>query len=117
MGVPSGPFPFRENAMVSKSMILGAAAALVATATGYFIATGSSGSHCNGGCPISAMFGSENKLSAKDEESGECGSCCGKASKAALLAKKPEADTPTLAACVGASAYALQPPAACCDHE
>jgi hypothetical protein len=100
--------------MISKSMMIGAAAALVATGTGYYIATVGNGSTCTNGCPISAMLGSH----AVKSESEPSGGCCGKASKASLFAKAPVSDTPTLAACIGGTAYALHAaPAACCDHD
>jgi hypothetical protein len=100
--------------MVSKSMIIGAVAALIATGTGYYIATVSNNSTCSNGCPISAMLGSNPAKSEGDTP----GSCCGKVSKASLFAKAPVSDTPTLAACVGGNAYALHAaPATCCEHE
>jgi len=113
---PSAPLHFREFDMISKAMILGAAAALVATGAGYYIATVQSGSHCSGGCPIRSMLGASDATIQVETEAP--GSCCGKASKSALLVKAPEPDAPTLAACIGGSAYALHSgTAACCAHE
>lgn len=107
--------------MISKAMILGAAAAVIATGTGFYVATTGSSSSCNNGCPIRAMF--ESKASpvineSATEESG--GSCCSasKASKMIAAPKPSPVDSQTLAACVGASAYAMHPqPAICCIDE
>ena len=112
--------------MISKAMILGAAAAVVATGTGYFIATGGT-SECNGGCPIRAMLNTKpSQEAAKEESGGCCGlpnlSCCesgvSKTSKLASAPKPTPVDSPTLAACVGGPAYATHPqPVTCCADE
>ena len=102
--------------MISKAMILGAAAALVATGTGYYIATVQNRSDCNGGCPIAAMLGTKPAQTESGCETSK--GCCGNASKSSLLMKAPEADASTLAACIGGSAYALSAQsAACCAHD
>ena len=113
--------------MISKAMILGAAAAVVATGTGYYIATGGS-STCDNGCPIRAMFHSKPAPTqeVKSEDGGCCDlskmSCCGgEASRNSKLVNAPKphsVDSPTLAACVGGPAYATHPqPVTCCADE
>jgi hypothetical protein len=114
--------------MISKSILLGAAAAVIATGGGYYIAN-SGGSTCNNGCPIGAMFNSKPATSQetpKEESGGCCGmgnfsACSGEGSKASKLVNAPKptpVDSQTLAACVGASAYATHPQSAsCCADE
>ena len=98
-------------------MMLGAAAAVIATGTGFYISTTGGSSACNNGCPIRAMFHSKPTQETKDDEGG--GSCCGSTvSKFASAPKPTPVDSQTLAACVGASAYATHPqPALCCADE
>jgi|GEM_PF-4464875 len=104
--------------MISKAMILGVAAAVVATGTGFYVATVGNSSHCDGGCPIRSMLGMQQTSSTIPASTEEPGSCCNRVSKSALLTKVNTPDTPTLAACVGSSAYATQPQSAvCCEHE
>ena len=104
--------------MISKAMILGVAAAVVATGTGLYVANVGNSSHCEGGCPIRSMLGLQQTSCSIPASNEEPASCCNRISKSALLVKANTADTPTLAACVGSSAYATQSPSAvCCEHE
>ena len=76
--------------MISKAMLLGAAAAVVATGTGYYIANYGVKAPCDGGCPIQSMLGTNTPKD--DEKPGSC--CSGNPSKTALISKKSQPGRP-----------------------
>ena len=95
--------------MISKAMVLGAAAAVIATGTGFYISTSGSGSLCNKCIPLM-------QLEPADES---CGGCCGSKVKKFTSAPKPSTvEASTLAACVGGPAYATHSQTiTCCTDE